>query len=907
MSWTNGGWTHLRRVFRLPATSRRLRDELDAELRFHLDGRVEDIMEREGLSRAEAEREAKRRFGDFDDYRRQARSIDDMMLQRRRRMDFFDTIRRETRHAFHTLARSPSFSLIVLVTLALGLGAATTIFTLLDRVVLRPLPYPNADRMVHIGTLWPKVKKGEEYAISKGQFFYFLKNSTSLANLGLYDGDILPIPGDVAHPAERITMLLASRSLFDVLGIHPEQGRLFTAEEAIPQDPRVALITHGYWQRRFGGDPKIVGKRLMIGDSASLEIIGVLPATAQVPDFKADLWVPNHLNPTDPPQNNHTHRAIGVLKPGVSVEAAGADLQRVQDRMIQEYPNVYGHGFIERVGFSMHVNSMRDQVVGATIVRGLWIIFGAVAFVLLIAAANVANLFLVRIDARRREVAVRTALGAGRSHLAVHYLTESVLLSAVAGVCAIGLGYGLLHVVLAVAPQSLPRLDEVTFDWRSIAFCVTAAVAFGVAFGVLPLASTNLDIAMLREGGRGLTTSRRRDLARRALVITQVALAVVLLSGATLMVESFSRLRNVRPGFDPSGVETMSLALPYTRYQGYAQIESFWRELSRRVEALPGVTHAGATDALPLDGSAGCTVVGTDGGRNTTEQSQCLPNIAVSPGYFEAMGIKIAGRTPTWSDVEGREAPIIVSKAFANRFWPGENVIGHRIKPFNSTKFPMFPVVGVAEDVRANGLQAPAIEAVYFPLVPAAGSPGWNLPHGMTFVVRAPQADSRTLIPAIRQIVAQIDAQVPITEIQPMEIVVAKSMAQTSFTMLLLLISAGIALTLSAVGIYGVISYIVAQRRPEIGIRIALGAPIGQVARMVVGQSVTLAAVGVVAGMAAAVVAMRLLQSLLFEVKASDPFALGGTAVMLVIVAIAASFGPARRAAGIDPVEAMRA
>src|SRR5262245_27551108 len=389
-----------------------MQDAVDDELRFHLEGRIEDLMEREGLSRADAEREAQRRFGDFQTYRSETRSIDDTMLDRRNRMELFDAIVRETRHAARSLARTPSFSLIVFFTLALGLGAATTIFTLLDRVVLRPLPYSTADRLIHIGTLWPKVKAGEEYALAKGQYHFYKKNSTALADLAMYDADMAIIPGDGERTAERVPVLLTSANIFSVLGIKPLFGRAFGSGYESSKDYQVALISYGYWQRRFGGSANAVGQRLDLGADGTVEIIGILPANAGPPDVKADIWVRNFLDPNERPQNNHTHRAIGLLKPGVTVAAARADIVRVQAEVQRQYPGVYSEGFIKRVGFAMNVTSRRDRVVGPTVVRAMGLLFGAVAFVLLIAAANVANLFLVRIDARRRESAVRTALGA---------------------------------------------------------------------------------------------------------------------------------------------------------------------------------------------------------------------------------------------------------------------------------------------------------------------------------------------------------------------------------------------------------------------------------------------------------------------------------------------------------------
>ncbi|MEP6496204.1 MAG: ABC transporter permease [bacterium] len=912
MNEPTGAWATLRRVFRLPQTRRRMRAELDDEFRFHLEGRIEELMEREGLAREQAEYEARRRFGDFDTYRQQVRNIDDSMLHRRSRMELLDTIRRETNHAARALLRAPSFSLVAVITLALGLGAATAIFTLLDRVVLRPLPYPNADRLIHIGTLWRMETGGtDEYRISRGQYFYFKHESATMSDFALYDTQVSIVPGDGDHPAERVNTVESSASVFSVLGIRPELGHVFSVDEERAQNKTVALISHDYWQRRFGGDPGIVGRRLQLGWGPSVEIIGVLPHGANLPDVKADIWTRNQLDPNDKPANNHTHHGIGVLKPGVTVAMAAADVKHMQALFVAAHPEVYPASFMTRTGMAMHVTSLRDSIVGESVVRAFWLLFAAVAFVLLIAAANVANLFLLRIDARRREVAVRTALGAGRGELAVHYLAESLMLGGVAAVGAIALAYGLLHGLLAIAPQSLPRLDEVTIGWRSVTFCAASAIAFGVVFGLLPLGSIGVDVAVLRDAGRGLTTSRPRELARRALVLTQIALAVVLLSGAALMLKSFSRLRHVQLGFNPVGVQTMTLILPASKYLTYQQVEPFWRDLMRRVEALPSVTHAGATNNLPFGGGFGCTSVATEAAGDRPADVHCMSMVFVTPGYFEAMGVKVAGTLPTWSSVEAGAAPVIVSGVVARRFWKDVSPIGHVVEPFNP-RMPQFPITGIAEDMYGNGLRSPLVDAIYFPIVPpsdeltAKFGPGSWASRYMSLVVRAPNADPGALVTAIRQIVTQMDPQVPIADVQSMEIIVAQSMADTSFTMSLLLIAATIAMLLSAVGIYGVISYIVGQRRVEIGIRLALGAQVREVSRLIVGQSLVLATAGIAAGVMVALAATRFLGSLLFEVSPTDPTVLGGTALLLLVVAVAASVGPTRRAARIDPVEAMR-
>ena len=905
MTWVDDRWRAMRRVFRLPATRDRLRAELDDELGFHIEGRIEDLMEREGLSRDAAEREAHRRFGDVRAYRSEARSIDDDMLSRRARMDLLDAIRREMRHAARSLAKTPSFSLIVVLTLALGLGAATTIFTLLDRVVLRPLPYPNADRLIHIGTLWPKLKADAEYSISRGQYFYFKANSGALANLMLYDEGMLAVPGDGVHPAERVSIVEVSHTAFGMLGAQPARGRLITVEDELPSEPQVAVLSYEYWQRRFGGDAKIIGQRLGLGGDQTAEIVGVLRPGAHILDEAPDVWLPNALDPNARPINNHTHNAIGLLKPGVSVATAAADIKRLQDRFAEANPQAYPKAFVDRTGFAMHVTSLRDHVIGDTIVRALWLLFAAVGLVLAIAAANVANLFLVRIDARRREVAVRTALGAGRAQLAIYYLSESLLLALVAAVAAIALGEGLLRLVLAIAPQTLPRLGEVSLDWRGVAFCAVTATAFGALFGVIPLASAKVDVATLRDAGRGLTTSRHRELVRRTLVLSQVGLAVVLLTGAALVAKSFARLGRVRTGFDPVGVVSMDVILPDMRYRTYREAAPFWRDLIRRVEALPGVVHAGATGALPLAGGFGCTSILTDVIGPDGPQGNCMPLSTVTPGYFETMGIKLRGSAPTWSDVEMGAGPVVVSRAFAKRFWETADPVGHSVKPLNR-QLPDFPVVAEADDIRGTSLQDPPVEVAYLPLIPRTGTRYWEGSRSMSLVVRAPSVSQAALVTSIRQAVAQIDPQVPIANVASMELIVSRSMAQRSFTMLLLLIAAGIALALSAVGIYGVISYLVGQRRAEIGIRIALGAQAKQVSLLVVGHAMRLAAAGVLIGIVAATISTRLLGSLLYDVSPGDPAALAVAALTLLAVALLASLGPTRRATLVDPVEAMR-
>ena len=702
----------------------------------------------------------------------------------------------------------------------------------------------------------------------------------------------------------------ASASLFGVLGVRPELGRTFTAEDQIPLDPQVIVLSHALWVRRYARDPAIVGRTIDILGHP-MRVVGVLPAIAQLPDLEAEFWWPLHLDPAEPPHNSHVFHTIGRLKDGVPLERASHELDVLTRRITADYPDVYPAGFLQKTGFALVVRSLHDDVVGPDIARSLWIIFASVGLVLFIAAANVASLFLIRIDARRREIAVRTALGADRRRLAVHYLSESLLISAAAGIGGIALAFLLLRVVLAFAPPNLPRLNEVHLDGWTVGFCAVVATLVGLIFGLLPLVQARFDSSMLREGGRGLTRSRSQSTARRTLVIVQVALSMVLLVSAGLLAKSFDQLRSVRSGFDAHGVVTMVIALRPDRYGNDAQLVTFWHELARRTAALPEVASTGATSALPLAGDVGCTeLTALDSPLDPSQRSRCVPILTVAPGYFATMRIPVQGAEAGWSDNESAAGTMVVSRTLADRFWPGVNAIGKSLV-IQQRRRLVFRISGIAADVRADGLQKPPMEAAYFPIAsPAAAGPSPRTDldgNYMSFVVRSTSDDPSSLGAAIRRIVRDMDPRVPVADVRSMGEIVAKSMARSSFTMLLLAIAASIALALSAIGIYGVISYTVAQRRSEIGIRMALGARMAQVRGIVVGQSVRLVALGAVAGVLLAIAAMRVVRSLLFEVSPGDPVVLVGAAVVLMLVALAASYVPARRAAAIDPAEALRA
>ena len=898
----------LRRVFRLPESHARARRALDDELRFHLEGRVEELVA-QGLSRADAEAEARRRFGDIDSLRDATLAIDDQIIQGHRRMDFLDTVTRELRHAARSLARSRGFTVAAVVTLALGLGAATAIFTMLDAVVLRPLPYANADRLAELTSPVPKFKGDTLWGLARHEAFYFQDNSRAIEDIGLYQNAEVTVGGDGGdHPAERARAAVASAGLFRVLGITPEYGRNILLDDNIPRAPTVLVLGHGYWQRRFGGDQTIVGRSIDI-DGYPMTVVGILPASAQLPDLQVDLWYPANTYPGQPAYNNHTWNAIARLRPGFTAASAQRELAPLTARLPELFPTAEPPQFVENTGFHTQVRPLRDVVVGEVMTRALWILFGSVLVVLFIAAANLSSLFLLRVDARRRETAVRAALGADRLHLAAQLLAESIFIALAAALLGVVLAEFGLRVLLTMAPSSLPRLNEVHLGAAGIAFAAGGALVVALVLGLLPLfGSTLLDLGLLRDGARGSTVSRRRHVVRGALVVSQVALSLVLITAAGLMVRSFRNLRSVNPGFDPKGVLTMTVAVPGQRYgRDYAKTSAFYEQLVSRVQQLPAVVVAGVSEKIPLKDGNLCTGVTIEVTESDRPAGDCPSTALVSPGYFEAMGIRIAGEPLTWSGMNQQDGRMIVSGAFADlHHWTNRDAIGKGFRYYGNTP-PWYRVSGVAADVLADGFDRPPVSIVYFPILALPDAGLWGVPTEVNLVVRTRTGNAMALAPAISRVVSELEPAAATANATLMETIVAKSMARRTFTMMLLGIAAAMALLLSIIGLYGVLSFVVGQRRGEIAIRMALGAQVAQVGRMVVGQSLRLTALGVGLGVVAALASMRVLQSLLFGVTATDPLLLAVSALLLLVVAVAAGWLPARRAASIDPADALRA
>ncbi len=831
-------------------------------------------------------------------------------------MDIVDMVRREGRQSVRALVRTPAFSLVALATLVLGLAATASIFTVLDAVVLRPLPYPAPERLVVVthpvsGT----AVTARKWGVSPAGYFFFRREARTLAASGVYTTGTLSVRS--SDGAARVQSAQITSSLLGVLGARPVEGRLFTLEDDAPNGPSVAVLGYDFWRRGFGGDRTIVGRTIDI-EGRSILVVGVAAANVSLPmpsafssqadlaGFAVDIWIPLQLDPNARPINTHPYSMLARLAPGIVIDDAQRELATLTARLPEIAPSAYSPAFMKQYHFSMAVTPLHAEVVGAT-GRVLWIVFGAVALVLLMAGANVANLFLVRLEAHGREAAVRAALGAGRAHLAVHYLTESLLLTVTAGLLAISVAWGALQFFVAAAPGSIPRLASVALGWHTVGFTAGLSVALGVAFGLVPLvARRGVDATTLREGGRGLTASRTTRLVRDALIVGQMTIALVLLAGAGLMLRTVGELRQVKPGFDPQHAVVMHVHIPWSRYSGWSPVAAFHRRLQQEIGALPGVRAVGGATDVPLVSFGFCSLVFVeDRPLAPGEEPPCVKVTETSPGFFVALGLPVRGRLPDWHDAEAGTGAVVVTRALANRFWPGEDAIGRGIKG-NGSRPPFYRIVGVTDDVRGEGLEKPPVEAVFFPILPMPQAGLWNPPNDLELVVRTSLDDPTTLVPTIRRTIAALDPVVSVDRVQTLTSVVQHSFARVSFILFLLGIAAMMALVLSAVGTYGVIAYLVTQRRPEIGLRMALGARTSEVTRLVVGHSLRLALLGAAIGTVVAFATTHLLTSLLYGVQATDPATFITAAGFLLVTAVFASVAPARRAARVDPVEALR-
>ncbi len=804
----------------------------------------------------------------------------------------------DVRIALRSLAKAPTFAAVTIATLGVAIGANTAIFSVVDGVLLRPLPYPDADRIVRVSAATLPQAGGGEAPFSDRGYWHFKDNNRAFEAFGGYElgNPQWPLTGD--GPPLQVDVALLSLSAFEVIGTLPQRGRFPAPEEDVPDAPLVVLLSDGLWVDRYGADPGIIGRTIEL-NGAAREVIGVMPPGYDFPNPEIDVWAPSRLNPASENFGGHHIAAVARLAPGATIDSANEDARS----LIARFDEVgYGPQWFQGVlSGEAIVETLKNEIVGDSR-EPLLILLGTVGFVLRIACSNVANLLLVRAESRTRERAVRIALGSGRRRLVQYVMTESMLLALAGGALGILLAWVGTKTLVASGPPSIPRLRGIGINGNVLFFTATIALVSGLLFGLLPAlrAGSKRTLAALRDGGRGATIGRDRHRARSALVVGQVALALMLLVGSALMVRSFQELRSVDPGFEAEGLMSFRLSLPPNKYPNADATALFYDQLLERLEAIPGAVSAGGINNLPLTGGGAILTAQIDD--FPVPEGEFPPAFfarRVTPGYFGTMGIPIVeGREFTPEDHNARLGSILISESVKRQFWPNESAIGKRI----TTQGAPARVVGVVGDVHDTGLEVEAEQFAYKPMLDSVG--GGVRP--MMMVVRA-DGDPSTLAPAIRDVVTALDPDLPLTEVRTMDDILGDSLSRTSFTMSLLLLASLVALFLGSVGIYGVLSYVAAQRSAEMGVRLALGADAANVRKIILSQGMALAGLGVVLGLAGAAGLGRVLGTLLYGVSPLDPATLASVSLLFLVVAAAASLVPAARAARTPPAVALRA
>jgi putative ABC transport system permease protein len=828
-----------------------------------------------------------------------------------------DGIGQEVRQAIRRLLHSPAFTLATVLTLALAIGANASIFAVVHRVVLNPLPYPASHQLIELDHGALRLNAPAGLGLTPGIYFHYANRARTVDGLALYRADDQSVTGD-GEP-DRIRIVRATPSLASVLRVSPALGRWFSSEEGLPAARRVAVLSHGLWTRRYGRDRSVINRSMMLGGEPA-EIIGVMPPAFAFPDPRVEMWVAEQIMPASG-FGLWSYSGIARLREGVSLEDARTEFQALIPDLAMAYPNdLRAAGNVEgKLVFSGR--TLKDATVGH-VQRALLILLASVGLVLLVACANVANLFLVRSETRQREIAVRRALGAGRTRVARYFLMESTLLSLAGGAIGLALAWGALRLVVGFAPANLPRLTEIRLDPVAVAFTLLVSLIAAFIFGSIPLLRQTGFADSLHETGRNNTATRRRHHARHVLMGAQVAMALVLLVSSGLMVRSFQELRAMDVGFDGTSALTFSLGLPDRGYPTREAAVAAHHAMIDRLSALPGVTRVSATSCLPLAAAcSGGNTVRVEGRSYTGTIPPIALFRAVADGYFDAMGIKVLrGRAIVRPDIDTKQPVVVVSASLARRFFPNQDPIGQRVasnrapvKPGGDPQLQWLEIVGIVADTPTGRVLpgGPPMPQIYMP-VSIAGGPG--IPQSsligpdiavMSYVLRT-STTPLDFVPAVRHAINAFDANLPLAQVRTMQDELDRATAQMAFTMALLSIAAAVALMLGLIGIYGVMSYIVSQRTGEIGVRLALGAEPRTVAGAIVRQGALVALAGIAVGLAAAIAGGRLIESLLYGVSSRDPGVLVAMTIALLGVAVVACWLPARRAARLSPIEALR-
>ena len=806
------------------------------------------------------------------------------------------------------LLKTPMFTLVAVLTLAVGIGANAAIFSVVNGVLLKPLPFSEPDRLVSIWHAAPGINI-PLLNMGPTNYFVYKDEGRTFESIGMWDGAAVSVTG-TGEP-ERIQAVLVTEGTLAALRVDAAMGRRFSEEDVKPGAPDRVILTHGYWQRKLGGDSSAIGKPMNI-DGKPHEIIGVLPASFRFLDRRPQVLLPFHFDRAKVFAGNFSYQAIARLKPEANLEQANADVGRMLPMIVERYP--MPPGFTKQMWddakLSPRVRPMSADVIG-DIGQTLWILLGTVGFVLLIACANVANLFLVRAEGRQQELAIHAALGASWKRIMWELLSESLTLAAAGGAVGLALAYGALTALKAIAPAGLPRLEEIGIDPRVLVFTVVLSIVAGLLFGLIPVlkfAKPQLAGA-LKEGGRLSSAGRERHRARNMLVVAEVALAVILLVASGLMIRTFSAMRQVDPGFrDPQSVLTLRVAIPETLIEDPFQSARMHRQIGERIAQVPGVTAVGPTSSITMDGFDSNDPIFVEDFPTPEGRIPTLRRYKwIGPGYFQTMGNRIvAGRDLEWRDIETANAVLVVSENFAREYWKDPALaVGRRVR--NSPKNPWRTIVGVVGDERDDGVTRPAPGIMYWPII-VNGL--WNentvAYRTMAYAVRSERAGSPTLLKEVQQAVWEVNPALPVANVQTLDEIHRESMAQTSFALVMLSIAAGVALLLGVVGIYGVISYIATQRTREIGIRMALGAAQSDVRTLFLKHGILLSGIGIAIGVVGAAILTRLMASLLFGVNPLDWITFVAVALGLGLTALLASYLPAMRAARTDPAIALR-
>lgn len=880
----------------------RLADELDRELRFH-----QAMLEREhrdrGLSPDDAASAARRDLGNRTAIHEGSRDmwtfawLEDPLL--------------DLRYGIRALRRTPAFTAVAVLTLALGIGATAASFAVVNGVLLKPLPYGNPDRLVGAWHDMPPLNATHAQQ-TLGTYFTYQRLAHTIDGIAVYQENAVNVsdPGSTTEP-QRVTSALISAPLIPLLQVSPLRGRVFTAAEDLPNGPNVVMIGEAMWRGRFGSDPDILHRTLDVNGRAR-QIVGVMPASFRFPTASTALWLPIALDPASQSAGGFNYDAVARLKRGVTVADAERDFASVLPRMPELFPlvvpGVPSKLLLEQAKPQPLLVPLKEDLTG-NIAGALWVVAVASALILLVACANVTNLILVRVDGRQRELAVREALGAGRARVMVHFLAESVVLAGLGAVIGLGIAWVAVRALVSAGPAGIPRLAELGIDSATVVF--TAVVALAVALGctaipVLRLGRADLTKS-LREGGRSGTAGRVRQRVRGVLVAAQMAMALVVLAGSGLLLRTFERLNGIKPGFNPEHVATFWMSLPAARYPSETSEVRFYSQLTDRVAKLPGVQVAGLSSRIPLDDKGGNWDPYYP--ENDPSYANKLPPLEIftttNGDYFRAMQIPlIAGRTFARLDAQ-RADEALISRRVAQIFYhdsTGAAALGKRFRSLPTG--PWYTVIGVVGDARDSSLAAPPSPTVYFPEVPDTTDNG-QTSRTMALVVRTP-GDPLSVMSSVRAAVRELDPTLPVFDVAPMTTVFSASMTQLRFIMLILGAAAAVTLVLGAIGLYGVMAYVVTLRTRELGVRVALGARPGAVAAMMTRQGLALAGAGLAGGLVMFALLARFLRSMLFGVAPGDPVALGSASAILIAIAALATWIPARRASRVDPAEALR-